>query len=202
MKVFHNSKLLVLAEEYVYSQDDFFGICIKNSNDLKSFVKRWLKLSECRDVMVHGYNLAELIEDFKSMFIFLEAAGGVVRNNDDKVLFIRRWDMWDLPKGKMEKGETPEQTALREVKEETGIKALNITGKLAESYHIYYDEPPYYLKRSHWFAMETNKTETLTPQLEEDITEVVWMDKQACNKAFSETYRTLREVLMEKVCDV
>ena len=201
MKVFHNSKLLVLSEEKANLQDDFLGVCVKDSDELKRFVNRWLSLDEYRDVMVYGYDLRKLIDDFKSMFTFVEAAGGVVRNNEGKVLFIRRWDMWDLPKGKMEKGETPEQTAIREVKEETGIKSLKIIEKLAESYHIYYDEPPCYLKRSHWYAMETNKTEMLTPQLEEEITDVVWLDKKACKKAFSETYRTLRDVLMEKVCD-
>ncbi len=200
MKVFHNDKLLVISDKYDSEQIDKFGICIKNREELKTVTQRWLRQKQCRDVVVYGYSLPELIEDFKSLFVYVEAAGGVVRNGNGEILFIKRWDMWDLPKGKREKGETPEQTALREVKEETGIKSLKAVGKLAESFHIYYDQPPYYLKHSHWFAMETGQKE-LTPQTEEEITEAVWLDEKACRKAFAETYRTLREVLEPLVCN-
>lgn len=199
-KVFHNDKLLILKEKDDFSYPEYFAYCIKTKEDLYRFVKRWLAMKNCDNVIVYATSFENLVNDFKAFFKNVEAAGGVVKNSKDETLFIRRWDRWDLPKGKKEKGETPQETALREVKEETGLQRLTLGKKLAESYHIYYDEPPYYLKHSHWFAMHTTQIENLKPQTEEDITEVVWMNKKECKSAFSETYRTLREMLEDQVC--
>lgn len=200
MKVFHNDKLLILKEDDFASYPDSFTIRIKNKVELKRFVNRWLHLKNSEDVIIYGYLSGNLIKDFISLFTLIEAAGGVVKNGNGETLFIRRWDMWDLPKGKMEKNETPEQTALREVKEETGLKDVSIVDKITETYHIYYDAPPFYLKHSYWYLMTTKQSEGLKPQIAEDITEVVWLDKKQCKKAFSETYRTLREMLEDASC--
>ncbi len=200
IKVFHNDKLLILKDKDDFIYPEFFAYCIKTKEELHRFVRRWLAMKNCDNIIIYGTRLENLINDFKAFFKNVEAAGGMVKNPDGEILFIRRWDRWDLPKGKKEKGETPEETALREVKEETGLRQLIIEKKLAESYHIYYDKPPYYLKHSHWFAMSTTQIENLKPQTEEDITDVVWMDKGQCKKAFSETYRTLREILEDQVC--
>ncbi len=200
MNIFHNDKLLILKEKDDFSYPEYFAICVKNKRDLNMFVQRWLKMKNCDNIIIYGYPLKKLIDDFKSLFNYVKAAGGIVKNNEEKILFIKRWNMWDLPKGKMEKGETAGETALREVKEETGLKNLYLENKLAETYHIYFYAPPYYLKRTYWYAMITNQSKGLIPQTKEDITEVVWLDKKQCEKAFSETYRTLRETLAKLIC--
>ncbi len=200
MKVFHNDKLLILKEDDFSAYPESFTLRIKTKDELKRFVKHWLSLKESEDVIVYGYQSANLVKDFISLFKFVEAAGGIVKNQTGDTLFIRRWDMWDLPKGKMEKNETPEQTALREVKEETGLKEVSIVDYITETYHIYYDEPPFFLKHSYWYLMTTKQNGGLKPQKAEDITEVVWLDKNQCKKAFSETYRTLREMLEDAIC--
>jgi ADP-ribose pyrophosphatase YjhB (NUDIX family) len=54
------------------------------------------------------------------------AAGGVVFNDEDQVLFCHptrtRWDNWRMPKGHVDEGEPLRKAALREVLEETGYK--------------------------------------------------------------------------------
>ncbi len=52
----------------------------------------------------------------------VDAAGGVVvRDGMVCVVHRPRYDDWSLPKGKLDRGETFEQAALREVEEETGL---------------------------------------------------------------------------------
>ncbi len=200
MKIFHNNKLLILREVCDKSFPETFSLCIVNKKQLADAVNRWLMLKNTVDVIIYGYSYKDMTNDFKSFFHFIEAAGGVVKNQQNKTLFIRRWDMYDLPKGKAKKGESPEKTALREVKEETGLKKISIEKELSTSYHIYFDGPPFYLKKTVWYLMNTTQTKGLKPQLEEEITDVIWLDKTACRKAFSETYRTLREMLENFVC--
>jgi len=69
-----------------------------------------------------------------------KAAGGVVYRRAEsgfKMLLIRdRFGKITLPKGKEEPGETPEQTAVREIEEETGIRA-RIEELLDETHYEY-----------------------------------------------------------------
>jgi 8-oxo-dGTP pyrophosphatase MutT (NUDIX family) len=138
--------------------------------------------------------------DFKEMFFYLEAAGGVVLNRHNQVLFIYRSGIWDLPKGKIDGGEGIENCALREVEEETGVKGLHISESLKSSYHIYPHKKKWYLKKTYWFFMETSFDDDLKPQLEEEITEARWMNLDECRQALKETYRSLRESIGDEIC--
>ncbi len=110
-----------------------------------------------------------------------EAAGGAVQHSPTKSwLAMQRRGLWDMPKGKCEKGETIEETALREVEEETGLKKLHIRRPLGATYHVFEKisrkngEKKLVLKVSHWFEMETTQIET-QPQMEEDIERIEWL---------------------------
>jgi 8-oxo-dGTP diphosphatase len=54
----------------------------------------------------------------------VKAAGGVVIGDDGLVVLVHRprYDDWAFPKGKLDKGESWEDAALREVEEETGLR--------------------------------------------------------------------------------
>ena len=132
---------------------------------------------------------------FRSLFSYIEAAGGLVLNSKGELLMIYRNKHWDLPKGKMEKGEVPEQTALREVEEECGVKQLKIVRPLASSYHIFFQNKNNCIKRTYWFEMECRDTAKPIAQKEEGIEEAIWMNKGEVKKNAGKVYLSLREVL-------
>src|SRR5206468_6844376 len=94
------------------------------------------------------------------------AAGGLVFNDDNELLMIFRRNKWDLPKGKLDEGESIEACALREVKEETGLKKLNLIKFINTTLHKYSD--PYLnedvIKETHWFKMYAPDNQQLIPQ--------------------------------------
>ena len=130
------------------------------------------------------------------MFFRIEAAGGIVRNQQQEYLFIKRLGVWDLPKGKLYKKEPFRDGALREVMEETGLTNLSITKQLPSTYHIYTDRKgKQILKETYWFEMLCADNQSLVPQLEEDITEVKWFSASDLNIPFQNTYASLRQLL-------
>ena len=137
----------------------------------------------------------KLVKDFFSLFTRIAAAGGLVRNESGEMLFIFRLGKWDLPKGKLAEKETPEAAALREVKEETGLQEIRITGLLPSTFHIYTRKGKQILKRTYWFAMEAKGAQSLIPQTEEDISEVRWISRGELEKVLENTYGSIKEVV-------
>jgi 8-oxo-dGTP pyrophosphatase MutT (NUDIX family) len=125
----------------------------------------------------------------------IEAAGGLVRSNEDKYLFIKRNGLWDLPKGKLELGEKKKDAAVREVEEECGIEVKKLGKKLLKTYHIYELKGKIVLKISHWYKMRALANQALVPQLEEGITEVKWIGKEDWNLVRANTYPSIIDVL-------
>ncbi|RYY82864.1 MAG: NUDIX domain-containing protein, partial [Chitinophagaceae bacterium] len=132
---------------------------------------------------------------WKSIFTVWPTGGGAVRNAEGKYLLIRRLGWWDLPKGKLDPGETIAQCALREVQEETGVSGLRIIKPLLVTYHSYEERGLRILKENHWFLMETKFRGTLQAQEEEDITECIWADEVAIRERWSTMYKAVQEVL-------
>ena len=124
----------------------------------------------------------------------IDAAGGIVVQGD-KLLFIKRFGKWDLPKGKLEKGEQTEAAALREVEEECGVNELQLQKYIATTYHTYAYQGGRALKSSHWYEMHTSFSGTLLPQLEEGITEVCWISRAALEEVFDNTYASISALL-------
>lgn len=125
------------------------------------------------------------------------AGGGVVRNDKGELLMIFRRGKWDLPKGKLDEGETIEACALREVMEETGLNALELGALIQIGYHEYFD--PYYkaevIKETHWYAMHAPGDQQLVAQAEEDITEIKWAAGLELKKCLLDTYPNVVEVI-------
>lgn len=125
----------------------------------------------------------------------IEAAGGMVFNPQGELLMMLRRGQWDMPKGKLDEGETIEACALREVEEETGISNLRLCEKLQTTYHTYAFQGKTVLKPSHWYKMECTGTEELVPQTEEDITELLWANKVKAAELAKKAFPSIREMI-------
>ena len=125
------------------------------------------------------------------------AAGGVVINQDNELLMILRRLIWDLPKGHLEKRETLEQCALREVTEETGLKTLEITAFLGTSAHVYFDNQlkEEAIKETHWYEMKGDKNEPLQPLETESIEKAIWVKPGLIKRYTGYTYDNIQPVI-------
>lgn len=136
-------------------------------------------------------------ETFITEFEIIHAAGGIVINEKEEILMIYRLDHWDFPKGKIEPNEKTEAAAIREVKEETGIEKLEITQKITTTYHTYTINNAEILKETRWYVMKANSSETLKPQTEEGIAEVIWVSEERATELLKNSYPNLKELWKE-----
>jgi len=139
----------------------------------KKFLHNYIDLLEKNSsfdaVVLHTSDLEKLWEHFHSIYKIIEAAGGIVKNEKNEVLMIHRLGFRDLPKGKIEKGESKEEAAIREVQEETGVQNVDLQELIHTTYHTYLNKKgKRILKVSYWYTMQTTDVE-LTPQGEEGI---------------------------------
>lgn len=141
----------------------------------------------------HTWNIPLcLLRLLKRRMRWVRAAGGMIVRDDGMMLLIKRNGRWDLPKGKVEAGETLLQAALREVEEETGIEALNTSLLPIKTYHIFNLYGGWHLKQTSWFPMHTIGTSTAAPQQEEGITAVEWVTPDEWHRRLEGSYGTLR----------
>jgi 8-oxo-dGTP pyrophosphatase MutT (NUDIX family) len=142
-------------------------------------------------------NPLKAMTNFFVGYSFIEAAGGIVQS-ENKFLFIKRNGLWDIPKGKMESNETPEITASREIQEECGITGeLIIRKKIIDTYHTYQFKNKSFLKKTHWFYLDYFGDKSTKPQLEEGITEILWLPLSRFSVIESTTYLSILDVLAE-----
>jgi 8-oxo-dGTP pyrophosphatase MutT (NUDIX family) len=154
------------------------------------------KTGRWESVIIYYANLKELQEGFASLYKLIEAAGGLVFNEKEEILAMYRRGSWDLPKGKIDKGEEKEAAAIREVQEETGLNEIDLGPFICETYHTYKTKKgKRILKRTYWYRM-TTKESVLIPQTEEDIELVEWLKPETfLTKA--PLYNTIRVVVEE-----
>ncbi len=190
-KVFYNEKAIILSEKPLTTTKKTLKFSTESQFEE---ALAFLRNSSGSEVNVYYHNLEKLWEKFKSFYNYLEAAGGLVSNSHDEILFIYRLGKWDLPKGKVEPGETTEIAAVREVEEECGISNLEITHFLTKTYHIYFQND-LKLKATYWYRMDYNGNEVLTPQAEEGIGIAEWKSKSEIPEILTNTYENIKIVL-------
>ncbi len=164
-----------------------------NSTSLHNILNA-VKNNEIRAAVFAGPDADALLEQIKNTFKIIIAGGGWVVNDVGEVLFILRHGKWDLPKGKLDEGETIEACAMREVEEETGVTGLKILQPVMITYHVYEHKGEEILKESHWYLMKTLTNNVPVPQLEEGITAIKWLDKAGIQKALSNTYPSVKDL--------
>lgn len=158
---------------------------------LKEF-KHFLKSPQGFTLYVSCANQSTaLFQNFIQCFEILKAGGGLVRNSDNKFLYIYRYDQWDLPKGKKEKGEKITQAALREVEEETTIQPLTITKALPNTYHFILRKTNVLVKKCYWYEMTTESTILPSPQIQENITHAVWLSEDEIMEKRPQMYASI-----------
>lgn len=127
---------------------------------------------------------------------WVRAAGCIVSDEADNMLLISRNGRWDLPKGKVEPGETLHQAALRETAEETGVECLDESSSLIiKTYHIYNLYGGWHLKQTSWFSAKAAGVKPEgKPQGEEGIAEVVWVTPDEWHRRLMHSYGTMKTI--------
>ena len=197
-KVFTNSATVCIASasQQDVSLQGFLVYCEPDDRLIRNVIGSALRLPE--KFMLLSENPDQLFARFASHFTLIEAAGGIVRNSKGDMLFIIRYGKYDLPKGKIESGESAETAAVREVAEETGIVAVSKGKMLYETYHTYKINGDHILKRTRWFDMQAEGTPTGSPQLSESISEIIWVRKDAVRDILPLTYPALADMLFHE----
>jgi 8-oxo-dGTP pyrophosphatase MutT (NUDIX family) len=197
-KVFFNDRVIFMGSSFKKSlTKEALHFNIQYQSDLINAWEQFLNDAQSRDLILESSAPKKMKQRFFSMFKIVEAAGGIVFNSKNELLCIYRWGKWDLPKGKIEKNESRELAALREVEEECGINGLMLEKLKTTTYHIYpspKNSSILILKPTYWFLMKYNGEQLLKPQQLEDIVEACWFNKEQLKLAQKNTYASLKEL--------
>jgi len=196
-KVFFNQKPIILTTTFQEQTPESPLFFLKFTN--KKNIVAALRSKKVKQLYLYHTKEEKMWALFYEIFKVIEAAGGIVRQRSSgKYLFIYRNDKWDLPKGRIEEDEAVRTAAMREVEEETGVADLAITAALPTTLHLFHRNGKYRLKKTYWYAMETDFDEALIPQEEEGIQKVEWVAKEEVPNLYSNIYANIRH-LWEKV---
>lgn len=196
-KVYYNSKLMLLTSDNIQPTGNQLIVDTRKNSDelLNEGIEKFIQQNSGADLILISDNIKTLFEKIKKRFVHIEAAGGIIEQGQN-YLFIYRLGKWDLPKGKLDKGESPGEAAIRECEEECGIGGLTIEKELPSTYHIYPYKGNYALKTTYWYLMHSNDTKPLIPQIEENITKAEWMNKTAIKDiVIPDTYPSVLDLI-------
>ena len=195
IKIFYNDRILTFCED-VSSEIQTTKILHFDDNT-ESAIKLFLNTSDAYKLAILGASDETALALLNKIFTVIEAGGGRVHDSQGRTLCIFRYGRWDLPKGWLEKGETLDQCAVREVCEECGLDPADIVneGKLITTYHIYPFKEGFALKVTHWYRMKYTGAGLTKPQMEEDITEVKWVSESEMEEVVKNTYGNIKIVL-------
>ena len=201
-KIYINESPLILAQSDDLEKETAFERSLIHAQYrgkpkmLVNYIELLEKNKHHEGIIILADDVEQLWKYFKSLYNYIRAGGGLVINPFGKVLLIFRRGHWDLPKGKQDPGETLAQTAVREVREETGLTDLRIVEKLANGYHCYMMSRMRTLKRTRWYLMQTQSPDQLVLQKEEGIQDAAWFDPRELPHLNMPMYNNIRDVLV------
>jgi ADP-ribose pyrophosphatase YjhB (NUDIX family) len=200
IKIFFKDKPLFLCDtidetiQPFIHHDDAVFIDELNAHTVKTMIHEMQQPQVHAGIFCHS-DLEELKKSFQKKFIIIQAAGGLVKNDENKILMIFRRGKWDLPKGKLDPGEKLEDCAIREVEEETGLKNVKLYSPLTVTYHTYHEGTKHILKQSHWFMMSVTGDQQTIPQTNEDIFEIHWVEQTNINDYLSKAFPLISDII-------
>ena len=200
IKIYYGEKPVYLCDEMddtlneLLHHPDVVFVDELSSRAIKSLLHE-IKKENFHAGIIWNTDLDKLQKAFFKNFTVIEAAGGIVQNDDKDLLFILRRGKWDLPKWKMEKNELPELCAAREIEEETGVTNLKLKKKTGDTFHIYDEFGKHFLKISHWYSFTCPAKQNLQPQTIEDITQVKWFKTKDIKTPMVNTYATIKDIV-------
>ena len=196
-KVFFNDRTIYLDDTLpdMTKVGRDYVCAFENITDLRPQLKQFLEPNRKGNLYIFHDDIEALFKTFLQCFNIIEAAGGLVLNERGEILLIKRRGKWDLPKGKAEPGESPEQTALREVEEECGLRGLILERPLMSTYHIYQLNKDLMLKKTDWFEMKYKGESKPVPLTKEDISEASWIKRVRLKEVYDNTYTSIMDVI-------
>lgn len=200
IKIYFNEKPLFLTDsitpeiEPFAHHDDAVLIDEFSHGGINSMIHEMRQEKVHAGIYLHN-NVEELKKAFWKKFILIRAGGGLVINEEKELLFIFRRGKWDLPKGKLDDGETIEECAVREIQEETGLQQVELQKHLVTTWHTYDESGHHILKETDWYLLSAPKEQALTPQTVEQITKIEWGLPDNIEKYKSNTFPAIFDVL-------
>ncbi|MBC9796077.1 NUDIX hydrolase [Sinomicrobium weinanense] len=188
-EVFVNDYPIILTN--ILTKEVKHKLFLLESVSIEEVIKQ-LNKGEMQSAHLYYPKEGQLIKKLSEKIPLVVAAGGLVTNAENEVLFIYRNGKWDLPKGKLEKKESIEEAALREVEEETGVRKLKLGPLLQKTYHIFKRNGTYKLKETHWFSMTSTYKGKFQAQYEEGIEKVEWKKPAEIPEALQNSYANIK----------
>jgi ADP-ribose pyrophosphatase YjhB (NUDIX family) len=198
-KIYFEKRCMIICrpDDQALADPNSIEFILKEKKDIRALTE----MVEISDTLARIYipteNTEKTYELICSEFKEVNAAGGLVSNKRGDFLLISRNGMWDLPKGHQEPGENIETTAIREVREETGVDQLKLKKLICKTDHCYKRNGIWHLKHTWWYDMLYTDPTNLTPQREEDITKAAWVAKSSLPSFLKKTYPSIAEVFRE-----
>ncbi len=195
-KIYINEKPLIICSEQEFPNIKNNSYSISYESDRLTFNDLLKKFSTDNGLILVSNDVENTFLHFSKNLTLIEAAGGLIFNSErTKILMIYRRGKWDLPKGKIDEGESIKKAAWREVAEECGLKTHRIEDHYTDTYHVYEHKGKLILKKTYWYIMSAEE-EVLTPQAEEDITKAEWIPMEEIESTIKEeTYPMILSIV-------
>jgi 8-oxo-dGTP pyrophosphatase MutT (NUDIX family) len=200
IKIYFNDKPLFLTDSITLElepykhHDDAVFMDELSSPGVNSMIHEMKTEKVHAGIFLHD-NLETLKHAFFKKFLVIQTGGGLVVNDNGEYLLIFRRGKWDLPKGKLDEGETLEECTAREINEETKLVNLKVEKHLINTYHTYDENGKHILKENCWFLVHAAGEQHPEPQVEEDITEVKWVKPDELDVYTTNTMPSILDVL-------
>ncbi len=197
-RIYINEIRLFITENVPKAQNSA-KLLTKKEFDIYQFYEQVKLSAQKTDYFLITDRPYEMFDEIAANLQIIEAAGGLVKNDTGAHLFIFRRGKWDLPKGKIDEGESPELAAVREVEEECGVRIARLGELLSVTFHIYPSPKNLVLKKTYWYEMEVSGSPELIPQIEEEITEAVWLKNREIKQVMENSYPLILDLVAEKL---
>lgn len=201
-KIYLDSRFIVISSQPDRMQKYCLFHKYHDIDDLYAQISAFINKPDITSLNIYSYKIDALWQAFKSYFETRMAAGGLLSKDRQELLFIRRSGRWDAPKGHLEKGESIQECAAREIKEETGLVPGDMIKKLGLSYHIYEAGGKNILKITQWYLFSCSGEGRALPQEEEGITEVRWFNKNDLQQVHLSTWPSISDVIHNAISEL